>query len=44
MLAGHYETAVLEEGQSLDDPILGLVALVIVPLLRREESILIGQP
>lgn len=44
MLAGHHETAILEKGQSLDDPILGLVPLVIVPLLRREEAIPVGEP
>lgn len=44
MLAGHYKTAVFEEWQALYDPILGLVALVIVPLLGREEAVLVGQP
>lgn len=43
VLPGDNEVAVPEEGQRLDDPVLGLFALVVLPLLRREELVAIGQ-
>lgn len=41
MLSCDYEVAMLEEGQSLDNPIFGLFFLIIFPLLRRKELIAI---
>lgn len=43
MLSGDHEVAVPEEGQSFEDPILCLSALVVLPLLRREELVAVGQ-
>lgn len=43
VLPGDHEVAVPEEGQSLEYPVLGLSALVVLPLLWREELVAIGQ-
>lgn len=42
MLAGDYEVAVLEEGKTLDYPVLGLISFIILPLLGREEVVAVG--
>jgi hypothetical protein len=44
VLPRDHEAAVLEEGQPLDDPVLRLRPLELLPLLRREETVPVGQP
>lgn len=43
MLPSNNETPVFQEGQTLDNPILGLVPFIVIPLLRREKAILVSQ-
>jgi hypothetical protein len=43
MLASYYKIAILEEGQSLNYPILGFVSLVIIPLFWSEETVGVRQ-
>ncbi len=43
LLAGNYEGSVLEEGQRLDDPVLGFGLLVVVPLIGCEVQVAVGK-